>query len=1548
MAFEPGGMADKLGNRYEGRWVAKQLLRLLNEEIQSITIEMIGPNEQGVDLLIVKKDDIRQLQQCKARFGSSENWSIQDLKNKGILPNLKNHLVRDPQQEFALISPIPARNLADICESARNSNDNPRDFYQYQIQNIGRDRRELFRKFCDGMELDPTEEHDLVLAFRYLRGTYFDLFPDDRNTWLDILSLAGFLLTGEPETAVSVLLTYAENKDRYRKPIYPDELRQYLAETHQIYPKQLQHDLRIGPAIESLQDEFSESIRPLLISNKVIPRNETAQIIGFIENGQDVVVHGAAGFGKSGVLYELTEYFEKQKIPYVPVRLDRRIPNTNARLFGESMGLPDSPANCLAGWASGRQSVLILDQLDALRWTASNSAAAMNVCKELVRQVRSLRRGGKIIVIVFACRTFDLENDLEIKNLLSKSENQSITQVSIKEFSDEQLKEILGSDIASLTNSQKRILAMPQNLAIWMQLKQEGMQPDFHSANELMRRFWENRRQILEQKAGISAEQLNEFLHRLLNFMESSGEISAPAVITQPNPKVRDALISYGVLQQGQNRISFCHQRYLDYLIAERLLLRIYERRSTITDWLGGKEKQTLFRREQLRQVLASLADESPSEFFNNAKTLLESVDVRFHLKHLVLEMIGQMDEGTEDIGKYCLARADDSFWQDHMLETVFLGHHWWVSYLLKAGAISKWLSSVDERRVNQALLLLRSVAEHIPDQVTEILRPLVNTGGVWPGRALNTICWNESEDSEQMFEFRLQLIRIGYVKDFVDWKSLCAKHPLRAIRLIEAVVSLWQVDNEDITKHRNSRLETWYDQDLDALNSAVKGYPVQTWDLLMPHVERLTNIQTSHYDLMLVKWLDRRFSDPETEIARGVVELLILSGQSLASEQPDELIAHTAFLEKSISPVVQEIIIKSYSDLPVSHANKGIQWLLADSARFRLGSGYGEPEWMPAVHLITALSPHCSKELFRQLEESIIHYHAPEEKREAEYCLKGWKEGYFGYYWGETQYFLLPALDSKRIQPATADLIRVLERKFSHYSKENFIKFGISSGGWIGSNLDPDLDRISDRAWLKIVCSQKVKEQGNHKWIQVDSDHALETNIHQFASSLARIAKRFPERFGRLVLQFPEDVHPSYISAILNGLSRKQPGEDVPSSEKETWEPARLETIEAVLDKYQAGNDWETASSFCWLIAERADENWSIKTIARLVDYARNHPDLEIDKLNVYSDKNSDEATIEILFQNTINCVRGVAAGAIGKLLWNRQGWMEQVLPGIEALVHDPHPVVRMAALEAIYPVLNIDKDLAVQWFCEACNDDLRVAASPRALPFFNYIIPSYIDQVGPMIQKMVYSPLDEVASQGARQVTARWLFHDYFENEFIACCTGTAAQRKGVADVSSFLLNNKKYSGKCQDILCQFMNDSDKDVRNELHHMFRDINLFDDLEYQAFIRKYIKSQAFADDPDHFVRSIKGFAGNLLSVADAIFAICEEFSTSLKDKTRDIGSRYPDIVSEISSVLLRLYEQVEGEHNQQLTATRCLDIWDMLFENRVGRTIELTKAIEQ
>ena len=332
--------------------------------------------------------------------------------------------------------------------------------------------------------------------------------------------------------------------------------------------------------------------------------------------------------------------------------------------------------------------------------------------------------------------------------------------------------------------------------------------------------------------------------------------------------------------------------------------------------------------------------------------------------------------------------------------------------------------------------------------------------------------------------------------------------------------------------------------------------------------------------------------------------------------------------------------------------------------------------------------------------------------------------------------------------------------------------------------------------------------------------------------------------------------------------------------------------------------------------------------------------PDLPAGKLNLPCDKNSEEASVKILFQNTINCVRGVAARAIGSLLWAWSGHLEQVRPGIEALVQDPHPAVRMAALEAIEPVLNIDRDLAVQWFCKACWDDPKVSASPKALRFFNYIIPSHIEQVAPVIQKMVASPLGEVALEGARQVTARWLFHGFFPDELSKCRRGNVSQRKGV-------LQNVKYAQKCRELLRYCIHDVDGEVRDASRRMFRNDGLhIDDLGHEVFLREYIKSEAFADDPDNFVRLFSDYPGRLIPLSEHIFTVCEEFATTLKEQSRDFSSSYPYTAAEMLPILLRLYEQALGEGDRQI-ANRCLDIWDILFENRIGNAIKLTRSIE-
>jgi hypothetical protein len=190
--------------------------------------------------------------------------------------------------------------------------------------------------------------------------------------------------------------------------------------------------------------------------------------------------------------------------------------------------------------------------------------------------------------------------------------------------------------------------------------------------------------------------------------MDIRGEISIPSPLAAGNPQIRDILTSYGILQQSASRINFCHQRYVDHLIAERLLNQIYTGKGSVLSWLGTKEKQSLVRREQLRQVLAMLSEESPSDFLAHARELLESIEVRFHLKHLILGIIGLLPEIKGDISQYYHELLEIAYWREHILETVIYGHFPWVLTLLEAGILSEWLSSQEEPTINRALWLLR------------------------------------------------------------------------------------------------------------------------------------------------------------------------------------------------------------------------------------------------------------------------------------------------------------------------------------------------------------------------------------------------------------------------------------------------------------------------------------------------------------------------------------------------------------------------------------------------------------------------------------------------------------------------------------------------------------------------------------------------------------------------------------------------------------------------------------------------------------------------
>ena len=114
MPYEKGGRADKKGNKYEINCIVYDLLKVLDGSNYSVVIEALGEDEKGTDILVTNHEGKKEHQQCKARNGSSDNWTISDLKARKIFNAWKIQLDRECDRKVALVSPMTCSFLVDL------------------------------------------------------------------------------------------------------------------------------------------------------------------------------------------------------------------------------------------------------------------------------------------------------------------------------------------------------------------------------------------------------------------------------------------------------------------------------------------------------------------------------------------------------------------------------------------------------------------------------------------------------------------------------------------------------------------------------------------------------------------------------------------------------------------------------------------------------------------------------------------------------------------------------------------------------------------------------------------------------------------------------------------------------------------------------------------------------------------------------------------------------------------------------------------------------------------------------------------------------------------------------------------------------------------------------------------------------------------------------------------------------------------------------------------------------------------------------------------
>ena len=450
MPFEKGGRADKQGNKYEKDCIIYEMIKVLNERNYSVVIEPLGMNEVGTDILVTTSDGKKEHQQCKARNSSKEHWDASDLKARNIFRVWKFQLDRDEERKVALVSPMVCTNLEDLCKRAKNTSGKAEDFNQ-QIFNSGKEFIRFYEAFCSEMELDKNNETDVLRAIDYLkRISYKQISEYELNERIN--QNIQYWFCNEFYEVYNAMISLIESKDILGKEITQTILLDYFAKQN-ITMKMKAGDKRLAPRIQEINEEYKDTFVPL--QDGLIQREEFATCIEAIESEEMVIVSGNAGCGKSGCMEAILNYCEKNSIPYVAIKLDRRIPRKNCDAWGRELGFQGSIVHAIHYLSKNEKAVIILDQLDALRWTQANSSEALTVCTELIRQVKQLNyERKKKMLIVFACRTYDLENDNNIKQLFENrnSQKHEWKVVKVNTFSDDMVKLVIGDSYDSLTS----------------------------------------------------------------------------------------------------------------------------------------------------------------------------------------------------------------------------------------------------------------------------------------------------------------------------------------------------------------------------------------------------------------------------------------------------------------------------------------------------------------------------------------------------------------------------------------------------------------------------------------------------------------------------------------------------------------------------------------------------------------------------------------------------------------------------------------------------------------------------------------------------------------------------------------------------------------------------------------------------------------------------------------------------------------------------------------------------------------------------------------
>ena len=768
----PGGPAEKHGHHYEDLWTIWQFVRMLHGRAEAIRIE--DPGFPKTEFWLEARGR-RELHQVKRQHPNGK-WSLHALKRESLIRAMHDHL-RGNNDRFVFASGSDAPELRSLCEAARDA-DSETEFKTRFLESKG--RRGHFEQLCIWWACDVPTAIDLLRRIRVHSIDQREL--DDK-----VRSALPALFLAEADTVVAALRRIVDDS------VHGKWTRRGLTEhlTRQGYPlRWVVSPTNAAPAIESVTDAYLQGTRSRLIQGRMLPRSATTAILSAIQddlsgdgNGTDCVVLGAAGAGKTASVAALIGELRALGLPTLAFRLDR-VPASawSTGDLGRYLGLDESPALVLsaATESTGRPSVLVVDQLDAVSTMSGRNPEALDLVGQLLHEARSTRFRTAIHTVI-VCRAFDWNNDRRLRRLTPDgSERGNISEFTITEFTTEEVAEVLAAadfDPTQFRSGQLELLQLPQNLSVFLEANFDPAEtPAFDTVTRLFGRYWNEARRRVKNRNPSNRDEWTRVISTLCNDITDTQQLSvAREKLDDFQPEYLNCMVSEEVLTFDGRRYGFGHESFFDYCFARRFCAGRQSLVSFLTD-----SGQDLFRRAQVRQVLAYLRDSDADRYVREIRELLSHERIRPHIKDLVLALLAAVPSPTKaeweiweaQTGRATEAIAEGTSNRDRLSAMAWrrlFASSTWFALLDEQGIVRQWLESGNHRLVDLAVDYLQNHQRHSPDRVVAAIEPYADTGGDWIPRFRRIVVRATYGGSRPFVDLFLRLLDNGALDEDLE-----------------------------------------------------------------------------------------------------------------------------------------------------------------------------------------------------------------------------------------------------------------------------------------------------------------------------------------------------------------------------------------------------------------------------------------------------------------------------------------------------------------------------------------------------------------------------------------------------------------------------------------------------------------------------------------------------------------------------------------------------------------------------------------------------------